>query len=513
MRRTIEKSGSEFRLDGSLFREIAESVFDVVLRVRRGGEVVYSCFNEHGRSLAGCGAGQDGHIRDALGALFTGETEGQFNEVFEQGGVSVVDVPCRGNGDGHICQVRMSVCGRDEALVLIRDVTGERRTAAAVESQDRLINIIENMPAMMVAFDDSGRMAAWNRECERVTGFTKNEMLQHSDGLAKLFPDAKHRREMEKYFVDQDSPFRDMELGLRCRDGSMRTISWSNVSRDFPVPGWRSWAVGLDVTERLQDRQRLERLFLSLREKNEELESLAHITSHDLRSPFVNVKGFSGELSRMCRQLRELLAGLELSDEKRERLEVLLNEDIPEALYFIDSGVSRMDHLLEGLAKLSRIGRVEMMVEELDVHRIVDESLSTMRYMIDQKGIEVEIGQMCPARGDASQILQVFSNLIKNAVHYMDSSRQGRIRVSGRVQGDESVFCIEDNGIGIRVESQKEIFELFKRLAPDGQIEGEGLGLAIVKRIISKHNGRVWVESEPGHGSKFFFTLPLGNGD
>ncbi len=513
MRRTLSKSGDSFALDSDSFQMVLFNLFDIVFRIHRSGEIRYCSCEDETQCLVQSGDCVGRNFENVLGKCFAKEIADRITSVFEKGELVIFETGGLGNCEGEFYEVRMIPGTEDEAIVLFREITGERARQARLESQERLINMIDNMPVMMVAFDESGKIAIWNRECERVTGYTKEEMLGSEEALARLYPDAISRREIKKYLVELDSPFRDMELTLVCKEGDNRTVNWSNISRDFPVPGWKSWAVGLDITERLKDRHKLERLFQSLREKNEELESLAHITSHDLRSPFVNVKGFSGELSRMCKQLKELLADVKLDEAKRKKLDLLLDEDMPEALYFIDTGITRMDNLLEGLAKLSRIGRVEMNIEEIDVHQVVDEALSTMRYLIDQKGIEVEIGQLCPARGDAGQVLQVLSNLIKNAVHYMDSSRRGRIRISGAVQGDESVFCIEDNGVGIRVESQKEIFELFKRLSPDGQIEGEGVGLAIVKRIISKHNGRVWVESEPGCGSKFFFTLPLGNGE
>ena len=130
-----------------------------------------------------------------------------------------------------------------------------------------------------------------------------------------------------------------------------------------------------------------------------------------------------------------------------------------------------------------------------------------MEYQIKDVGATVDIESLPPCLGDPSQINQIFSNLLDNALKFLDDSRPGFIRISGKIENNQSIYCVEDNGIGIAPEYQDKIFETFHRLEPE-RTTGEGLGLTIVRRVLDRYNGNVWVESEPGKGSKFYVSLP-----
>jgi signal transduction histidine kinase len=129
---------------------------------------------------------------------------------------------------------------------------------------------------------------------------------------------------------------------------------------------------------------------------------------------------------------------------------------------------------------------------------------------VKELGAKIDVGDLPPCTGDFVQVNQVFSNLVDNALKYCDPERPLVIKVTGENVGDEVVYCVGDNGAGIAVEHQRKVFEIFHRLSP-GVTEGEGLGLSIVKKVIGRHNGRIWVESEPGVGSKFYVSLPDGD--
>ena len=138
---------------------------------------------------------------------------------------------------------------------------------------------------------------------------------------------------------------------------------------------------------------------------------------------------------------------------------------------------------------------------------ILTEIMRSMQVKITQANARFEAGPLPTCMGDRSLISQVFLSLIDNSIKFLDRTRQGFIRISAKTAGDQSVYCIEDNGVGIAPNYQGKVFEAFQRLTPD-ESPGEGLGLTIVRQIVERHNGRTWVESELGKGSKFFVSLP-----
>ena len=190
-----------------------------------------------------------------------------------------------------------------------------------------------------------------------------------------------------------------------------------------------------------------------------------------------------------------------------EDLNIVLNEDIPEAVEFIQEGAQRMDSLLSGLLRFVRLGYDKLEITQLDMNLIMAGIVKSMEFRIKRDNISVEIEPLPPCVGDKVQVNHVFTNIVENAVKYLDPSRQGVVHIYGNVKNSESVYCVQDNGIGILPGYEKEIFEIFHRLEPDKK-DGHGLGLAIVKRILDRHDGKVWVESKPGKGSRFFVSLP-----
>jgi len=168
-----------------------------------------------------------------------------------------------------------------------------------------------------------------------------------------------------------------------------------------------------------------------------------------------------------------------------------------------------MDALLSGLLRVSRLGRAKLNIKELDMNKLISEITETFKYIIKEGNIKFPLNELPSCRGDEVKINQVFSNLLDNALKYRDSKRDCIIMLSGKKEDGYVVYCLEDNGIGIAEKHMEKIFEIFHRLHPgDSDVAGDGLGLSIVRRIIDRHGGKIWVESEPGKGSKFFVRLP-----
>jgi PAS domain S-box-containing protein len=367
------------------------------------------------------------------------------------------------------------------------------RQTALQESEERLRRVVQNMPVMMEAFDTQGNIVAWNRECERVTGYSAGEIVGNPQAIEWLYPDEALREHVMAQWAERDHDYREWEWEITCKDGSTRTIAWSNISRHFAIPGWGAWGIGVDVTERVRAESEREALIGELEAKNVELERFTYTVSHDLKSPLITIMGFLGFLEQ------DVLAG------NVERVKA----DIAR----ITDAANRMQRLLNELLELSRIGRLTTPSQEVSMGELAREAVNTVAGRLTARGAQVEIAPALlqsggpTVYGERPRLLEVLENLVDNAVKFMGDQPEPRIEIGVRRDGKETVFYVQDNGIGIDPRHHDEVFDLFKKLSTE--IEGTGAGLAIVKRIVEVHGGRIWVESEgDGQGSTFFFTLP-----
>ncbi len=264
-----------------------------------------------------------------------------------------------------------------------------------------------------------------------------------------------------------------------------------------------------EIAVRRRAEHEREALLGDLTRLNTEMERLIYVASHDLRSPLVNLQGFGQRLERSCAELTALLQHPAVPAALREPVDRLATDRIPGALKFIRSSTERMDTLVSGLLRVSRLGHVALTIEPLDMDRLLRELFEAQMFQTQAAGATVHAEPLPPCRGDANLLRQVFANLLDNALKYRDPARPLQILVTGRRQDDDRVvYCVADNGIGIAPDHQERIWEMFHRLDPAGPVTGEGLGLNVVRRVVDRHCGRVWVESTPGSGSRFFVSLP-----
>ncbi|WP_269514426.1 sensor histidine kinase [Brevundimonas subvibrioides] len=248
----------------------------------------------------------------------------------------------------------------------------------------------------------------------------------------------------------------------------------------------------------------------ALLRSNEEVQRFAYIVSHDLRSPLVNVMGYTAELEQAGRTIDLQMTRVEtVAPELLERDALTAaREDIPEAVGFIRASTEKMDRLINAILKLSREGRRNLVPETLDVGDLTARIADTVRHQLEATETEVVVGEMVPIESDRLSMEQILGNLIDNAVKYLQPGRPGRIEVTGRdLPGGWVEYAIADNGRGIAEKDHERVFELFRRAGRQDQ-KGEGLGLAFVRNSVRRLGGDVRVESVPGEGSTFRLKFP-----
>ncbi|SIT42978.1 Signal Transduction Histidine Kinases (STHK) [Paraburkholderia ribeironis] len=255
----------------------------------------------------------------------------------------------------------------------------------------------------------------------------------------------------------------------------------------------------------------LARINETLRQQTQENEMFIYSVSHDLRAPLVNLQGFSKELTRACDELHAAVRESSLAAQTRERIERVIDEDIGEALRYLQTAVLRASHIIDALLRLSRVGRVEYRRQRVDVGDIVQRVADAMQGSIRAHRAHVGIGELPAVWGDPTALEQVFANLVGNAVNYLDPAREGRIEIgtTPAPPGVHSlrIFYVRDNGLGISATALPRLFNAFQRLHGNATA-GEGVGLALVRRMVERHGGRVWAESKEGVGTTFYLSLP-----
>lgn len=385
---------------------------------------------------------------------------------------------------------------------MVEDVTERRRAEQALrDSEERFRLAFDHAGGGMTLTAPNGRLLRVNDRFAAMLGYTREELQALNYGAITHPDDVEVSIEQVRRTLAGEQSGFHTESRYRRKDGG---LLWAQVvavlQRDEAGRPVHFVTQIHDVTERKRAEAEVER-------KNRELEQLVYAASHDLRTPLVGVQGFVGELSRSLAELVELIRRPSPGPNDRERVLQLAETDVPQALRFIGAGVDRMDALLTGLLRLSRQERTAVRIEEVDAGAAARAAAASLEFAVRRTGARLAVGELPRCRADEQQLAQVFANLIGNALTYRDPRREPVVSVTGRVEDGESVFCVGDNGVGIAPELTAKVFEPFQRLDPKSG-DGDGLGLTIVAQAVGRMGGRVWVESKPGEGSRFFVALP-----
>ncbi|MFA5189905.1 MAG: PAS domain S-box protein [Verrucomicrobiia bacterium] len=445
------------------------------------------------------------------------EVVSRYSKIIREGDTLAAEVFCRGLHDKKGAWVFAKASPLHDqsgkvvgAIESVRDIT--RRKQAEEELQFRNVLLLTQQEASIegsLVVDEESRILTYNRRFVEMWGIAAKLLEGGNDEQVLQFvttqmadPGAFYQR-VQYLYEHRHETSRD-ELILA--DG--RVFDRYSAPMFGPEERYygRVWYFR-DITDRKRAEQELGRLNADMAHKNRELQNILFAASHDLRSPLLNIHGFGKRLEDACAELRKVVDQPDAGAAELQKIAPLIREGMPKALGFIRSGAARMDTLISGMLRLSRLGRVEMRFELLDIAKLVAEVVNSMASEIQSAGGTVCAVSLPACHGDAVLISQVFANLIENAIKYRDPARPIRVEVSGYIKDADALYCVADNGIGIAAADQERIWNLFCRLNP-AATDGEGLGLNLVRRIVERHNGRVWVESVPGTGSKFYVALP-----
>jgi PAS domain S-box-containing protein len=319
----------------------------------------------------------------------------------------------------------------------------------------------------------------------KVTGYPYDEIVGHTSQELEFFSSAQRQTLIAN--LDEQGLLHDQEMTFATKSGELRTILFSigpiTLNNEACL-----LATMVDITERKQAEERIERYATELKRSNQCLEQFAYAVSHDLQEPL--------RVSTSYLHLLEDRCGAQLDTRAKK---------------YVDNAADsaeRMQEMIQALLRLSRVGTQGEEFAPTDCKRVLRQVLDALVVTIEENDAEVMHDSLPTVMADEGQLAQVFQNLITNAIKFRREGVPPQVHVSAEREGDEWVFSVADNGIGIAPEQVDRIFQVFQRLHTKDEYEGTGIGLALCRRIVERHGGRIWVESEPGEGSTFTFTLP-----
>lgn len=366
----------------------------------------------------------------------------------------------------------------------LEDITKRKQALEAIiASEEKYRSLVENREIIIMTIDLEEKLQFMNHTAE---GYSLEQVLGSSihDFISPEFQ-SMVKRKFRNVIENKKAEAYELQGPGAHGPQTWYSTNVSPIFADGKVVGLT--LLTMDITERKQAEAEQARLIAELESKNAELTRFVYTVSHDLKSPLVTINGYLGYIEEDARSgnLKRLMR-----DTRR-----------------IQDATNKMHALLTELLELSRIGRVMNAAEDVPFADIVKDALEITRGQLESRRVTIRIQPDLPTiHGDRQRLVEVLQNLLDNAAKYMGAQPEPQIEIGQRGEEEGNpIFFVKDNGIGIAPEYHERIFGLFNKLDPAS--EGTGVGLALVKRIVEFHGGRIWVESELGKGSTFYFTL------
>ena len=361
------------------------------------------------------------------------------------------------------------------------------------ELRNLLAAIVESSDDAIISKDLNGIVTSWNRAAEQIFGYTAAEMIGQPISVIAA-SDRKNEMPLILERIRRGERVDHYETVRRKKSGELIDISLT-VSPIYDGTGRLVGAskISRDITERKRAEKALAMQAEQLARSNAELQQFAFVTSHDLQEPLRTIASFSDLL--------------------RQRYKGRLDPEADEIIGFVIDSATRMSEQIRDLLSYSRATDVDdFQFAPVRLSEVVERAIDNLHIAVRESGATIEIGELPEIPVDRISFVQVFQNLLSNAMKYR-SELPLQIRISSEQNGSDCVIAVTDNGLGIPERYRQTVFGLFKRLHGN-KYPGTGIGLALCKKIVEKHGGRIWVEGASGGGSTFRFTLPRGdNGD
>lgn len=378
----------------------------------------------------------------------------------------------------------------DELVTMRQRIAGLEALEIELKESNELFRMLFYSSPIGIYIVQDGDFRIVGHQFARIAGYIEDELIGTSS-LKLVLPEDRNavRENAVKMLRGERSS------GYEFRMVTKRAVIKWVMETVAPVSyqGGRATLGNLiDITERKQAEEELEKTTAEMRRSNTELEQFAYVVSHDLQEPL-----------RMVTSYTQLLA---------RRYHGKLDADADDFITYAVDGAERMRALLNGLLDYSRVGTHGKPFKLTYCEDVLDQAMTNLKVAIEESGALVNHDYLPMLIADEVQLVQLFQNLIGNSIKFC-SQKPPRIHVSAEKKGNQWVFSVRDNGIGIDPQYAQRIFEMFKRLHTKEEYPGTGMGLAICKKIVERHGGYIWIHSQPEEGSTFYFTIRANGGE